>query len=103
MDDITEGEIYNPYIRLYQPNGQNYITMNSTSFGEEGQENLIFPGQMSNLLKTKTIRYFPVKAVIIEQNRLGHKRPQFSGQVLSEILLGYLSEDDAHKYFISKK
>ncbi|MBU4069870.1 MAG: hypothetical protein KJ646_02720 [Nanoarchaeota archaeon] len=101
-DEITGGEIYNPYIRIYAPNKKYYLTMNSASFGDKGQENLIFPGEIESILEIKEKKYFPVKAVIAEQIRIGHKRPQILGQVLSEILLGYLPEHIVDEYFAPK-
>ena len=91
--DITGNEIYNPHIRIYTPGSNTKFTcMNSTSFGEEGQENLIFPETINGNLETRD-RHYRVTAVVTEQSRFGHKRPQISGEVISETILEYLNQE----------
>ena len=94
IDNITGEEVYNPHIRIYNPsNSKKYLTINSTTYGEEIQEDLIFPEEVDGRQKAKESGLYAVTAVVVSQSRLGHKRPQNSGHVLSETLIGYLTKE----------
>tara|TARA_Y100000034_G_scaffold56950_2_gene69633 strand:- start:118 stop:468 length:351 start_codon:yes stop_codon:yes gene_type:complete len=95
-DTITGGEIYTPHIRIYPiQDRENYmgpLSTNATTFGDYGQENLIFPKEVA-LNPERILDLHRVTAVVVEQSPIGHQRPQASGQVISETLLGYLERE----------
>ena len=91
-DEITGGKIYNPLIRIYSPEGNKHISMNSTTFGEEGQSKLILPEKCLFKNKIGAEQLYKVTAVVVEQSRAGPKRPQRSGQIRSETLIGHITE-----------
>lgn len=88
----TNDGLYNPHIRIYAPGScDKFGWINSTTFGEEGQSNLIFPEEISSDIEERK-KYYRITAVVLEQNRHGHKRPKLTGQVISETLMGYLTK-----------
>jgi hypothetical protein len=100
MDEVNGDEIYNPFIRVYKPGSyKNYNCMNSTTFGEEGQSNLIFSTEIPHYEREK---YYRVTAVVVEQSKMGHKRPQITGRLRSETLIGYITKSTLQEIFNKK-
>ena len=115
-DFITGDELYNPHIRIYDSKKKDYIHINSTTFGDEGQGNLIMPeievhdkngrkGKKDNFTefhdKIRKGEIYAVEAVVIELSPIGHKRPQISGKVMNQTIIGFL-EKSIYESFLEK-
>lgn len=75
---------------------------NSASFGEEGQENLIFPEEINGSIEDRN-KYHRVTAVVVKQSRFGNKRPQSSEQVILEAVLGYINRETLDSIYKNAK
>tara|TARA_Y100000310_G_scaffold327840_1_gene394800 strand:+ start:584 stop:976 length:393 start_codon:yes stop_codon:yes gene_type:complete len=101
-ESFTGDEIYNPFVRIYIPKSKflssegystgsltEYHSLNSRTFGEISQRDLIPPEEIPQDQKLRDSHY-RVTAVVVEQSSESDKRPMVEGHVLGEIFMGYL-------------
>ena len=101
-DSINDEEIYNPYIRIYFPSGEESVTINSITFGDTGNDGLIFPEEVALDIEKRS-KLYRVAAAVTRQRPMGHKRVMYGGDIINETTLGYLEQEDFDRLMSQRK
>src|SRR3989344_5038468 len=111
LDHETDKDIINPYITIFYPRRGPWVALNSSTLGEEGQENLlhIFDEKKAIELKPWKGGWYKVCATVGKQNFWNDYgapkhfsrdiRVEGANDAVALIALGYLSEDFIREHY----
>ncbi len=99
VDHETRESIINPYIRISHPISKKWVSLNTLTFGQMGQDELIHHFDSKRLSSLCEDTCYEVTAVVGEYNFPHLNTVSLIKAPRSQTLLGFLEKDVVKKYF----